>query len=176
MGFEVIVADPPWRFASNSEAKPGRNALRHYRCMTDDEIAAMPVRDWSARDALLFLWTTGPMRERSMRIPRAWGFRYVSEVIWIKDRIGTGYWSRGQHETLMICRRGKFPCPKPTLFPSSVIYAPRREHSRKPDDVQDTIDRRLPDTRKLEIFARQARPGWTAWGDEVGKFEEPAHV
>ena len=170
--FDIILADPPWRFASNSEAKPGRNAFRHYPCMRDEEIAALPVRDWSAKDALLFMWTTGPMRERSMSVPRAWGFRFVSELIWVKDRIGTGYWSRGQHEVLLICRRGRFPCPRPTLFPSSVIHAPRREHSRKPAVVHETIEARLPDTRKLELFARETRPGWVAWGNEADKFHE----
>src|SRR5262249_23674159 len=59
--YRVIVADPPWLFKSNSAAKPGRNALAHYDCMSVDEIAAMPVHDYAAPDCVLFLWVTTPM-------------------------------------------------------------------------------------------------------------------
>lgn len=172
--FEVILADPPWRFTSNSEARPGRNARRHYPTMPLVEIIAMPVRAIAAQDALLFLWVTVPFADRGPEVMRAWGFRYVSQVVWIKDRIGTGYWARNRHELLMIGTRGGFACPKPALFPDSVILGGQREHSRKPDVVQNLIDARLGHRRRLELFARARRPGWTAFGNEVGKFEGQA--
>lgn len=168
---DILVADPPWKFSSNSVARPGRNAMRHYECMTDAEIAALPVLEWVAKDALLFLWTTAPMLARTMPILPAWGFRYVSQLVWIKHRIGTGFWVRNRHEVVLIGKRGAFPCPRPAPFGDSVIEAKAREHSRKPDDLQDRIDVVWPDAVKLEMFARQARFGWQAWGNEVGKFE-----
>ena len=167
--FDVIVADPPWRFASNSAAKPDRNPRRHYPTMSVEEIAALPVQEVAAQSALLLLWVTGPLREATMSVPRAWGFRYESELVWDKGRIGTGYWTRGQHETLLICTRGRFPCPRP-LFPSSILRAPRREHSRKPDEVQERLDELYGDLARLELFARRERPGWTAWGDQTTLF------
>lgn len=174
-GFSIIVADPPWRFRSNSAAKPGRNARRHYDCMEDDGIAALPLAEWAADDALLFMWTTAPMLERSLAIPRAWGFRYVSQAVWPKDRMGTGYWFRNQHEIVLLCKRGRFPRPGNSApLGSSLIFGARREHSRKPDDLQDRIDVVWPHARKLEMFARRVRPGWTAWGDETTKFMEAA--
>ncbi len=169
-GIDVVYADPPWKFASNSKAKPGRNAMRHYPCMTDAEICALPVKNWVKKDSLLLMWTTAPMLARSMAIPSAWGFKYVSQVVWIKDRIGTGYWARNRHELLLICKRGKFPLPKPCLFPDSVISGQQREHSRKPDEVVNRINASLPDHKKLEMFCRQARPGWQTFGNEVQKF------
>lgn len=167
---DLIVIDPPWMFSSNSKEKPGRNAMRHYPCMTDAEIEALPVAEWANKDALLFMWVTAPMLRRAIMIPEAWGFRYVSELVWTKDRIGTGFWVRNRHEPVLIYKRGKFPCPKPAPFGDSVMSGQQREHSRKPDSLQDRIDAVWPDASKLEVFARQRRPGWDAWGNETGRF------
>lgn len=174
MKYDIIVADPPWKFASNSKAKPGRNAMRHYDCMSDAEICALPVKEWSAERALLLMWTTAPMLERSLAVPRAWGFRYKSQLIWVKDRIGTGFWARNRHEIVLICTRGAFPCPRPAPFPDSVIVGQQRQHSRKPDALQDRIDEAWPEARRLEMFARQPRLGWSAFGNETDKFAEAA--
>ncbi len=174
--FEVILADPPWRFASNSESRPGKNAMGHYACMKLDEIAALPVREVAARDALLLLWVTVPFVRLAFDVIDAWGFKYVSEVVWVKERIGTGFWVRNRHEPLLICKRGRFPCPKPALFPDSVIEGQQRQHSRKPDRVHEIVDDRLPGARKLEMFARETRPGWAAWGDETTKFDRRQQV
>jgi len=51
--------------------------------------------------------------------------------------------------------------------PASVIRSRRREHSRKPDEVHELIERMYPELPKLELFARKARPGWDVWGNEV---------
>lgn len=174
MGHQIIVADPPWKFSSNSEKKPGRNAMRHYPCMTDAEIAALPVAEWADSAAMLFMWTTAPMLARSLPILDAWGFRYVSQLIWDKGRIGTGFWVRNRHEIVLVAKRGKFPCPRPAPFPDSVIVAPAREHSRKPEALQDRIDEVWPDHRRLEMFARGQRPGWDVFGNETDKFTRAA--
>lgn len=171
--YNIICSDPPWKFSSNSEVKPGRNAMRHYPCMPDDEIAAIPVDQWAAKDALLFMWATAPMLARSLPIISAWGFKYVSQMIWVKDRIGTGFWVRNRHEVILIGRRGKFPCPRPAPFPDSIITGQQREHSRKPDQLQDMIDNQWPDAAKLEMFARQERAGWDSRGNETSKFKAP---
>ena len=170
-GFEVIVADPPWRFASNSAAKPGRNARRHYDTMTVEQIAAMPVRNIAAKSALLLLWITVPLEHRANEVLTAWGFRPKSRLIWDKGKIGTGYWARNRHEPCIIATRGRFPCPKPALFPTSIIPGQRREHSRKPDWLVEAIDARLASYRRLELFARRPRAGWTVFGNQTDKFE-----
>lgn len=168
--FDIIIADPPWRFASNSAAKPGRNAMRHYPTMSVEDIAAMPVREIAAKDALLLLWITVPLQHRAGEVIAAWGFKPVSGLVWNKGRNGTGYWAINWHEPCIIAKRGKFPCPKPALFPTSIIPGARREHSRKPEWLHDVIDARLPDARKLELFSRTPRAGWTAWGNDMEKF------
>lgn len=169
--FDVIYADPPWRFASNSTAKPGRNPMRHYDCMKLDEISAMPVSDMAAKNALLLMWVTVPFAHMADQVVCAWGFRSKSQLVWTKQRIGTGYWARNQHELLIIATRGRFPCPRPALFPTSIIPGAQRQHSRKPEWPVDRIDERLPAARKVELFARRPRTGWTVWGNNTEKFE-----
>ncbi|MCJ8139585.1 MT-A70 family methyltransferase [Falsirhodobacter halotolerans] len=168
--FDIVLADPPWRFASNSVAKPGRNALRHYDCMTVRDIGLMPVRDIVAKDALLLMWVTVPFARQAFDVVDAWGFTYKSQIVWTKSRIGTGYWARNRHEMLYVCRRGAFPCLRPALFPDSIIPGAQREHSRKPDWIHQIIDARFPAARRIELFSRQQRPGWTVWGYETQKF------
>lgn len=170
--FDIVLADPPWKFSSNSAAKPGRNAMRHYPCMSDREICALPVRDWAKKDALLFLWTTAPMLERSMAVYKAWGFKYVSHRVWVKEHAGTGFWVRNRHEVVLMAKRGKFPCPKPAPFADSVMTGGQREHSRKPETLQDQIDEVWPDAAKLEMFARREREGWTSWGNQTTLFPQ----
>lgn len=168
MSYDIIVTDPPWKFSSNSEAKPGRNAMRHYPCVADEKLAAMPLQKLLKPDALVFVWTTVPMLVRSLKIVDAWGLKYVSEIVWVKDKIGTGFWVRNRHEIIMVCKRGKFLCPKPAPFADSVIEAPRGKHSEKPEALQDMIDKVWPDAAKLEMFARRPREGWSVWGNQSG--------
>lgn len=169
--FDVILADPPWRFASNSDARPGRNPRRHYSCMRLEDICAIPVKQVAATDALLLLWVTVPFAHMAEQVVRSWGFRTKSQLVWCKERSGTGYWVQNQHEICIVARRGLFPCPKPALFPTSIIPGKQREHSRKPEWVQDVVDARFPEMRKLEMFARRQRDGWTVWGNDTEKFE-----
>lgn len=168
--FDIVYADPPWRFSSNSKARPGRNPMRHYPCMTDQEICDLVRPGMLAKDALLIMWTTSPMLVRSLRVVDAWGFTYKSQLVWVKDRIGTGFWARNRHEIVIIATRGKFKCGSPAPFSDSVIEGQQREHSRKPDILADTISRNWPCHRKLELFARTERPGWEVWGNETDKF------
>lgn len=169
-GYKCILADPPWAFSANSEAKPGKGARRHYPTMKTAEIAAIPVRALAARDSLCLMWATAPMIEDALKVLKAWGFRYKSQLVWPKNRIGTGYWARNAHELVLIGRRGKFPCEQPALFPTSIIPGKVQQHSRKPTWLHDVIDARHPDIPKLELFARAARPGWTVLGNQTDKF------
>jgi N6-adenosine-specific RNA methylase IME4 len=139
----------------------------HYDVMDLADIQSLPVSNLAARDAALYLWTTAPFLEQAFTVIAAWGFKYSSGLVWAKDKRGTGYWARSQHEHLLIGKRGKFRCPKPPDRPSSVIQAPAREHSRKPDQAYEIIERAYPELPKIELFARFGRPGWAAWGDEA---------
>jgi N6-adenosine-specific RNA methylase IME4/ParB-like chromosome segregation protein Spo0J len=166
--YPVILADPPWDYRLyNEESGSSRAAAEHYPTMKLGEICELPVSGLATEAAVLFLWTTGPCLEEAFGVLRAWSFQYKSQLVWIKDKIGLGHFVRNQHELLLIATRGDMPCPLPANRPPSVITAPRREHSRKPDEAYELIERMYPELPKIELFARQARPGWAAWGNEI---------
>src|SRR5215472_4300752 len=100
--FAVILADPPWRFRVYSETGSSRAASRHYDVMDLPDIRALPVANLAARDAALYLWTTAPFLEQAFTVLSAWGFTYSSGLVWVIDRLGTGFWARSQHEHLLI--------------------------------------------------------------------------
>jgi N6-adenosine-specific RNA methylase IME4/predicted HTH domain antitoxin len=165
--YPVILADPPWHFeVYNEDSGVERAAANHYPTMSLAEIYELPIADLATPDAVLFLWTTAPHLHEAVEVLAAWGFQYVSNFVWVKDKFGLGYWVRAQHELLLIATRGDIPSPLPADRPSSVINAPRREHSRKPDEAYGLIERMYPELPKIELFARAAREGWAAWGNQ----------
>jgi len=163
--FPVIYADPPWRYEFAEDR--GRQIENHYPTMPLDEIKALKVP--AADDAVLFLWVTSPKLPEGLEVLAAWGFQYVTCMVWVKDRIGMGYYARQQHELLLIGKRGNLPVPDPEDRPSSVITAPRGQHSAKPDEVYELIERMYPLHDKCELFQRRPRPGWAGWGNQAGE-------
>jgi N6-adenosine-specific RNA methylase IME4 len=157
----ILYVDPPWRYAVQiSDARAIEN---QYPTMTDAEIGALPIP--AADDAVLFMWATAPKALDAADILRAWGFEYRTQMVWVKDRIGMGYYVRGQHELLYIATRGAPPLPAPADRPSSLIEAPYSGHSVKPHDVYELIERMYPTASKRELFARHRRDGWLEpWG------------
>jgi N6-adenosine-specific RNA methylase IME4 len=144
-----------------------RAADNHYGTMDLAAIKALKVP--AAKHCALLLWSTTPMLLQALEVMLAWGFEYRSKCVWVKDRIGTGYWWRSQHETLLLGVKGRMPAPAPgTRFPS-VIHAPRGRHSVKPAVFAEMIEAMFPAASKLEMFQRGAvRAGWDVWGAESG--------
>lgn len=182
--YRVIAADPPWQFKSNSAAKPGRNAMRHYDCMSLDAINALPVADIAADDAILFLWITGPFMAigAHLALMKAWGFKPSGMgFVWIKLNpkaaslfvlrsdlaMGGGFTTRKNAEFCLIGKRGKSVRQSASVH--EVIIDPRRQHSRKPDEFYKRAEQ-YSSGPYLEMFARQQRAGWDAWGNQVDKF------
>ena len=158
--FDIILADPPWTYEINTRGSPDE----HYNVMTDTQIQDLEVP--SAENAILFLWGTAPKLQEALDVMSSWGFKYKTNAVWVKDKIGTGYYFRGQHELLLIGEKGDMPVPEEANRISSVISAPRLEHSKKPDIVYDIIESLYPNRTYLELFARTERQGWTGWGSE----------
>ncbi len=139
--YAVIYADPPWHFeVYNEESGIERAAGNHYSTMSLDEICDLPVADIATDDAVLFMWTTAPHLREAFEVLAAWGFEYKTNVVWVKDKIGLGYFVRNQHELLLVATRGNMLSPSPANRPPSVITAPRREHSRKPAGAYELIE------------------------------------
>jgi N6-adenosine-specific RNA methylase IME4 len=166
--YPIILADPPWEFHVYDETSGlARAAGNHYPSMTIEEICELPVSELATSDAVLFLWTTAPHLGLAFKVIASWGFEYKTNIVWTKDKIGLGYFVRNQHELLLIATRGDIPTPAPANRPASVLKSPRREHSQKPDEVYGLIEQMYPDLPKIELFARTARAGWAAWGNQA---------
>jgi N6-adenosine-specific RNA methylase IME4 len=164
--YGVIYADPPWRFEPWSrETGMDRAADNHYPTMPTSDIRAIKVP--AAKNCVLFLCATMPMLKDALAVIEAWGFRYKSGCVWVKDRAATGYWFRFRHELLLVATRGNVPAPAPGEQWDSVIEAAVGRHSEKPAAIAEMIEHYFPTTPKLEMFARAPRDGWDAWGNEV---------
>lgn len=164
--YPVVLADPPWRYEHSETAS--REIENHYPTMSLDEICALPVAEVCTDDAILFMWATSPKLAESIRVIESWGFTYRTCAVWVKDKIGMGYYFRQQHELLLVAARGSPPKPAPADRVSSIIEAARGKHSEKPTAVYEIIERMYPELSRVELFARgPQRAGWSAWGNEL---------
>jgi N6-adenosine-specific RNA methylase IME4 len=179
LSYGKIIADPAWLYQLHSPAGDAKSPQAQYSCMTTDEIAALPVGSLAGGNCLLMMWATAPMLPDALRVMGAWGFRFVTAGSWAKQSstgkkwaFGTGYVLRSAAEFFLLGAVGS-----PDYVSRSernLIVAPVRGHSRKPDEQYEIMDRLCPNTFGVELFARQRRAGWDAWGNETGKFEGEA--
>ncbi|MGN7964918.1 MT-A70 family methyltransferase [Microbacterium sp. 22179] len=172
-GFKTVLADPPWRFANRTgKVAPEHRRLDRYDTMTLEDIKALPVENTLAKNAHLYLWVPNALLPDGMAVMEAWGFRYVSNIVWAKRRIdggpdgrGVGFYFRNVTELILFGVRGSMRTLAPARSQVNMIETRKREHSRKPDEQYEFIESCSPGPY-LEMFARHKRPGWEAWGNE----------
>ena len=169
MGLKAISADPPWLERGGGKVK--RGAGRHYPLMKTDDIITL-MREVifgygvDEEGSHMYIWVTNNFLEDGLRVMRELGWRYVTMRTWAKDRIGLGYYWRGQTEHVLFGVRGKLPAlvrTESTLVGKGIVK--RGRHSAKPKVFYDEIERVSPGPR-LEMFARAPRKGWTVWGNQ----------
>lgn len=186
LSYDLVMADPATRFETFSARGEGKSPQAHYATMSWAELGALPVSQLARGDAVLFLWACWPTLAESMQLMADWGFRYVTGGAWHKrtrhgkSAFGTGYRLRSACEPYLIGTLGN-PATARNLRniieteDLHVIDAERREHSRKPDEQYSYCERlAIGGVRFVELFARQQRPGWDCWGNEIDKFEVAA--
>lgn len=173
--FDFIMADPPWHMEMYSAAGETKSPQAKYSTMTIEQIAALPVADLASDNCLLWLWGTTPLLPQQLDIMRGWGFDYSTNGVWAKRtrhgkrHFGTGYGGfRNEHEHVLVGRIGSPQFDDRSI--RSIIEGEVREHSRKPEAAYLAAERLMPRARRLELFSRTDRKGWTVWGDEAGKF------
>jgi N6-adenosine-specific RNA methylase IME4 len=172
----VIVADPAWKYRNVwSEAGMDRSPENHYPCQELDAIKKLDVSSIAADDAVCFLWTTVAHEADGHEVLKAWGFKYVSQLVWVKNKISLGFWFRNKHEILLVGTKGNPVAPALGTQWESVLEAPAGEHSTKPEAVLEMIEAYYPTVPKIELNRRgPARPGWSAWGNEAEPEAETA--
>jgi len=162
--FSIIYADPPWQYEFSISTSRGTE--NHYPAMELEKIKEIKVP--AANNAMLFLWAPAPLIRQGLEVLEAWGFSYHTNMVWLKDKVGMGYYARMKHELLLIGTKGDgIGTPLPENRPESVIFAERTEHSKKPDIFYEIIEKMYPKHSKIELFARNKREGWETWGNEI---------
>jgi N6-adenosine-specific RNA methylase IME4 len=185
--YATCMADPPWLERGGGQIK--RGADRHYPLMKTRDICALPVGDWLAPDAHLYLWVTNNFLPDGLQVMAAWGFRFVTKIDWFKSgdsndeigehnidaadrdlQIGLGQYFRGCTESCLFGVRGNVPYrTRPDgkrAQGRTGFHAPREEHSRKPEKMRRMVELVSPGPY-LELFARRPADGWDVWGNEA---------
>ena len=178
--FDVIYADPPWHYGGklqfdkssvgSESIDPNKNifissANFKYPTMKKQELMALPVHQIAKDDSILFMWATSPHLEQAIEVGKAWGFEYKTVAfVWNKMVHNPGQYTLSYCELCLLFKRGRIPKPRGARNVKQLINSPRQEHSQKPDEVIQGIEKMFPTQDRIELFARRKVDGWTAWG------------
>lgn len=172
MTYPIIYADPAWSYRDKCHAGK-RGAGYKYNTLSLAQIKAMPVGDLAdPAGSALFLWATYPLLDEGIEVLRSWGFKFKTVAFtWVKltktgkPFFGMGNWTRSNPEIVLLGVRGKIK--RVCASVPNYMAAPIGRHSAKPPETRDRIVRLMGDRPRLELFARDATPGWHVWGNEV---------
>lgn len=175
--YRIIYADPPWSYNVSSAKGTSRGvAERYYSTMSLEAIKKLPIDTIANEDGcVLFLWITMPHLCDLKSVLDSWGFEYktcafVWEKIYKNSRnyvMACGYWTRSNAELCILATKGKNYPRRISKNVSQIIKSEQRQHSQKPDETYYRIEKLMGNLPRIELFARNKRQGWDAWGNEV---------
>jgi len=181
--FEIIYADPPWDYGGKMQFdKSGLTATQaerqrkvfisaaafKYPTLKLSELKNLGVQSIAADNCLLFMWATSPHLVQAIELGTAWGFEYRTVAfVWNKMIHNPGKYTLSNCELVLVFKHGKIPSPRGARNIQQLISVPRGRHSEKPSEVAAAINQMFPSQNKIELFAREQRDGWTAWGLEA---------
>jgi N6-adenosine-specific RNA methylase IME4 len=175
--YRLAMIDPPWSFKTYSDKGKGKSAEQHYPCMPIEEILKLPIAELAHPDGMwVWLWATAPMYDQARMCFDFWKVKPVTQGAWVKTTkaggpaFGTGYVLRNSHEPFLIGKVGKPAIQSRSI--RSVIMAKRREHSRKPEEAYAAANLMAGPGLKADVFSREQREGWHAFGNETSKFNQ----
>jgi N6-adenosine-specific RNA methylase IME4 len=181
--YDIVYADFPWYYpAFKPGAKYVNTAARHYSLIPDKDLLEFPLERLLNSEGIAFLWATCPRLDFAIQFGNHRGLKFSGvPFIWVKTRKdGVPMGAKGMRPRIVkpttelvvaFTKQQKIIRPAGWTI-RQVIFSPRREHSRKPDEIYDLLETMYPNTSKIELFARSTREGWNQWGNEVGKFKK----
>lgn len=183
--FDVIYADPPWDYNGKLQFdKSSTDAERidlsrkifissaafKYPTLKTNELMKLPVQDIAKDDCLLFMWTSNPHLAQAIELGDAWGFEYKTVAfVWDKMNHNPGQYTLSNCELCLVFKRGRIPKPRGARNIKQLVRSPRKEHSEKPMEVIQAIEKMFPYHERIELFARRRAEGWSAWGLDIFK-------
>jgi N6-adenosine-specific RNA methylase IME4 len=176
--FKTILADPPWQFKNRTgKVAPEHKRLNRYMTLALKEICEIPVYLVTAKTAHLYLWVPNALLPEGIEVMKSWGFEYKTNLIWHKvrkdggpDGRGVGFYFRNTTEILLFGIRGSVRTLAPGRSQVNIIRSMKREHSRKPDEQYEIIEKCSPGPY-LELFARGKRKKWVVWGNQSEEYK-----
>jgi len=195
--FDIIYADPPWnyngklQYDKSSKSKENLDFKRpifissasfKYPTLTLDDLKRMPLKEVAKDDCLLFMWTSNPHLAQAIELGRAWEFEYRTVAfVWDKMSHNPGKYTLSNCELCLVFKRGRIPQPRGARNVPQLVRSPRKEHSEKPIEVTQAIEKMFPTQERIELFARRQIRGWAAWGLDLlpvadGAAERPSKV
>jgi len=183
--FDIIYADPPWdyngklQFDKSSKSAEQidlsknifiSSAVFKYPTLKTSELMKIPIHEIAKNDCLLFMWTTNPHLSQAVELGEAWGFEYKTVAfVWDKMNHNPGQYTLSNCELCLVFKRGRIPKPRGARNIQQLVQSPRREHSEKPIEVMQAIEKMFPTQERIELFARRKTKGWSAWGLDILK-------
>lgn len=176
--FKTILADPPWQFLNRTgKMAPEHKRLNRYTTMTTREICNIPVALACDEPAHLYLWVPNALLPEGIQVMQAWGFNYKTNIVWHKvrkdggpDGRGVGFYFRNTTELVLFGIRGRMRTLAPGRRQVNIIRSMKQEHSRKPEDLYNIIERCSPGPF-LELFARGTRQNWSTFGNQADSYD-----
>ena len=171
--YQTIYTDPPWYEVGSGKIK--RGADKHYSLMKTTDIKMLPVQDIADNECWLYMWVTNNYLKDGLEVMEHWGFKYITNLVWVKPSFGLGYYFRGQHELCLFGVKGKKGNKlQPQVKNESTLitelepikHSAHPKHSKKPTEFYDKIEN-VSHGPYIELFARDTRDGWDSWGNEV---------
>ena len=170
--FEVLYCDPPWDYDGrtflNGQAHETGSASDHYPTMKPDELMEMNVQHITSKNAIMYMWTTGPQLDISINVLKAWGFRYKTiAFVWNKAITNPGAYTMSSCEICIVGTKGSIPKPRGTRNELQYLCQQRTKHSSKPKRFIERITRMHPEQNRIELFSRRAHKEWYCWGHDA---------
>lgn len=167
--YDVLLIDPPWPYDDRQGNRP-----ETYNRMSIRQIAALPVAQLLADDAVVYCWATWPTIDAALFVLREWDAAYkTAGFVWVKTtndgegvRWGMGHHTRANTEVCLLGVRGS-GLRRVDAGVHQIIAEPPGAHSAKPESTRERLGRLYGDVRRLEMFARGEVPaGWDGHGDQ----------
>ena len=185
MKFSILYADPPWHYngklqfdkTATIENNKGWNkdvfvsaANFKYPTIKTSDLKKLDIKSIAENDSLLFMWTTNPHLQQAIELGAAWGFEYKTVAfVWNKMAHNPGQYTMSYCELCLLFKRGRISHPRGARNIKQLINCPRKQHSEKPTQVADNIEKMFPVQKKIELFARVKRDDWHSWGLETAR-------
>ena len=173
--YDLIYSDPPWPQSKGNirKCRPNQDKKLDYPTLSLDEIKNIHIEAIRLCEPKhnIFIWAIDKYLGETEQMLKDLGYTLHARMIWDKGNgVAPAFTVRYSHEYLLWFYKKSnilMPCAEQRGKYTTVFREPSIKHSKKPQCVYKMLEAMFPETRRLEMFARNTRNGWDCWGNEV---------